>query len=407
MPRKTVPLTNTEIKNARPKAREYSLADGGGLLLRVKTNGSRLWIFNYSKPYTKKRANMSFGKFPDLSLAEARDLGAKARSLLAKDIDPKAHKHEEKVRAGFAAKSTLRLVAIEWLKVKRSKVSDDHADDIWRSLEKNTFLLIGDVPITKITAPMTISALRPLEARGSLETVKRQCQRINEVMTFALNVGLIDQNPLLGIKEAFLVPKKNNMPTLSPSELPALMKDLYKASIKFETRCLIEFQLHTMVRPSEAAGALWAEIDLNAKLWTIPAGRMKKKRPHKIPLTSQMIDLLNAMASRTGHRQHIFCGYINPRVSMNSQTANMALKRMGYGGKLVAHGLRSLASTILNETQFPKDIIESALAHVDQNETRRDYNKAEYLEPRREMMCWWSDHIEQAVRVSSSIALDL
>jgi integrase len=402
MPRRTAPLTNTEIKNAKPKTREYSLADGDGLLLRIKTNGSRLWIFNYSKPYTKKRANLSFGKFPDLSLADARDRRAEARSLLARDIDPKTHKHEERVKASFAEKSTLRLVAIEWLKVKRSKVSDDHADDIWRSLEKYTFSLIGNFPITKITAPITIEALKPLEAQGKLETVKRQCQRINEVMSFAVNVGLIQQNPLLGIKDAFLVPKKMNMPTLNPSELPALMKNLYQASMKFETRRLIEFQLHTMTRPSEASGARWTEVDLDAKLWTIPAERMKKKRQHRIPLTPQMVDLLDVMASRTGHRQHIFPGHIEPTSSMNSQTANMALRRMGYDGKLVAHGLRSLASTILNEAQFPSDAIEVALAHVDKNKTRQDYNKAEYLDLRREMMCWWSDYIQRATLITCS-----
>jgi len=402
MPRRTAPLTNTEIKNAKPKTREYSLADGDGLLLRIKTNGSRLWIFNYSKPYTKKRTNLSFGKYPDLSLADARHRRAEARSLLAKDIDPKTHKHEERVKASIAEKSTLRLVAIEWFKVKRSKVSNDHADDIWRSLEKYTFSLIGDFPITKITAPITIAALKPLEAQGKLDTVKRQCQRINEVMAFAMNVGLIQQNPLLGIKDAFLMPKTTNMPTLSPSELPAFMKNLNQASIKFETRCLIEFQLHTMVRPSEAPGACWAEIDLDAKLWTIPEERMKKKRRHRIPLTPQMINLLDVMALRTGHRQHIFPGHRNPRLSMGSQTANMAIRRMGYGGKLVAHGLRSLASTILNEAQFPSDAIEVALAHVDKNKTRKDYNKAEYLDPRREMMCWWSDYIQQATLTTCS-----
>lgn len=404
MARITTPLTNTQIKNAKPRAKEYNLADGNGLALRVKTNGSRLWIFNYFKPYTKKRSNISFGKFPNLTLADARDHASRARSLLARNIDPREHSEEERVRASFAEKSTFRLVALEWLKVKRSKVSNDHADDIWRSLEKYTFSLIGDTSISKVTAPMAIAALKPLEEKGTLETIKRQCQRINEVMTYALNTGLIEHNPLAGIKEAFMVPTKKNMLTLNPSELPDLMQDLYRSSMRFETRSLIELQLHTMVRPGEASGMLWSEIDMDAKLWTIPADRMKKKRPHKIPLTPQTTNLLEVMRRRTGHRQHVFCGYIDPRSSMNSQTANMALKRMGYEGRLVSHGLRSLASTILNEAQFPADVVEASLAHVDKNRTRQDYNKAEYLELRREMMCWWSDHIQQAAQGNLNIA---
>jgi integrase len=404
MPRLVKPLTNTQIKNAKPKAKEYNLADGNGLALRIKTNGSRLWIFNYSKPYTKKRSNISFGKFPDVSLADARGLGAEARNLLARDIDPQAHGQQEKIKASFEEKSTFRLVALDWLKVKRSKVSDAHADDIWRSLGKHTFPIIGDTPISKVTAPITIATLKPLEEKRTLETVKRQCQRINEVMIYALNIGLIEHNPLAGIKEAFMAPKKRNFPTISSSELPDLMKDLKKARINLETRCLIQWQLHSIARPSEAAGAKWAEIDMDAKLWVIPAERMKKRRPHKIPLTPQMLSILDVMARHTGKREHIFCGFRDPRSSMNSQTVNQALKRMGYKERLVAHGLRSLASTILNEARFPADIIEASLAHVDQNETRGDYNRAEYIELRREMMRWWSDHIEQAAQDNLNIA---
>ncbi|MDA9371591.1 integrase domain-containing protein [Porticoccaceae bacterium] len=398
------PHTNTQIKNAKPKAKEYNLADGNGLALRIKTNGSRLWIFNYSKPYTKKRSNISFGKFPDLSLVDARKLGAESRNLLAKDIDPQAHGQQEKIKARFEEQSTFRLVALEWLKVKRSKVSDPHADDIWRSLEKYTFPTIGDTPISKVTAPITIAALKPLEEKRTLETVKRQCQRINEVMIYALNVGLIEHNPLAGIKEAFMAPQKRNFPTISPAELSDLMKDLKKASINLETHCLIQWQLHSMVRPSEAAGAKWKEIDVDAKIWVIPAERMKKRRLHKVPLTPQMLNILDVMTRHTGKRDHIFCGFRDPRSSMNSQTVNQALKRMGYKERLVAHGLRSLASTILNEARFPADIIEASLAHVDQNGTRGDYNRAEYLELRREMMCWWSNHIEQAAKGNLNIA---
>ena len=396
MARTTLPLTNTQIKNAKAKTKEYSLADGGGLALRIKPNGSRLWIFNYSKPFTKKRANMSFGMFPELSLAAARELSGEARRLLAKNVDPKQDKDQKAEKAAFADKLSLQLVAQEWLQVKRSEVSNEHAEDIKRSLEIHIFPRLGKVPIHLITAPKVIHTLRPVEAKGSLETVKRQCQRINEVMWFAVNSGLIDHNPLVSIKKTFMAPIKNNMPTIKPDQLPQLMCDLNKANIKLVTRCLIEWQLQTMVRPGEAAGSRWGEINRETEVWHIPAERMKKKRAHKVPLSPQMIRLLDTIHPITGHREHIFCGDRNPRAPINKQTANMALKRMGYGGKLVAHGMRSLASTILNEHQFPSDIVEFALAHVDKNKTRDDYNKAEYLELRRKMMCWWSDYVQHA-----------
>lgn len=152
------------------------------------------------------------------------------------------------------------------------------------------------------------------------------------------------------------------------------------------TRCLIEWQLLTLVRPSDASGARWDEIDLESKLWTIPAERMKAKREHIVPLSPQALDILEVMKPISSHREHVFPSRNDPKQAMNSQTANAALKRIGYGGKLVARGLRSIASTALNEAGFNSDVIESALAHIDKNEVRRAYNRSIYLEQRREMM---------------------
>ncbi|MDB9952575.1 tyrosine-type recombinase/integrase [Porticoccaceae bacterium] len=160
------------------------------------------------------------------------------------------------------------------------------------------------------------------------------------------------------------------------------MRDLSQANIQLATRCLIEWQLPTMVGPNEASGKRWDEIDRVANVGHMPAERMKKKRAHKIPLTPQMLALLDVMAPISRHREYVFPGDISPREAMNKQTANMVLKRMGYAGKLVTHGLRSPANTVLNEHQFSSDMIEFALAHIDSNQTRRDYNKAEYLEQR-------------------------
>lgn len=398
------PLTNTEIVQAKPKDKEYNLSDGDGLILRIKPTGSKLWLFNYYHPYTKKRSNLSIGAFPDVSLAQARKKRLEARTLLADDIDPKEHRDSVQRAIEQEHLNTLLKVANDWFSVKKTKITPDYADDIWRSLNNHIFPKLGNFPISKLTATSTIDVLKPIAAKGSLETVRRLCQRLNEVMTYAVNTGVIYSNPLSGIGHAFEAPKKQFMATLKPEELPGLMKALNTASIKIVTRCLIEWQLHTMVRPSEAAGAKWNEIDFNEQIWVIPAERMKMKREHIVPLSNQSMNLLETLKPISAHREYIFPADRNPKTHANAQTANMAIKRMGYAGKLVSHGLRALASTILNEQGFDADLIEAALAHVDKNEVRRAYNRADYLERRKPLMNWWSEYIENAATGNMSVA---
>lgn len=239
-----------------------------------------------------------------------------------------------------------------------------------------------------------IEALEPIKARGALETVRRLVQRINEIMIYAVNTGLIDANPASGIGMAFEKPKKQNMPTLRPEELPKLMRALMMSNLSVPTRCLIEWQLLTLVRPSEASGARWGEIDLDLKLWTIPAERMKAKREHIVPLSSQALDILEVMKPISSHREYIFPSRNNPKMPMNSQTANAAIKRIGFGGQLVAHGLRSIASTAMNEYAFNSDVIEAALAHCEKNEVRRAYNRSTYLTQRVALMEWWGNYVK-------------
>ncbi len=400
----TKPLTNTEIKQAKSKKKEYNLADGEGLALRIKPNGKKYWIFNYSQPYTKKRKNLSFGAYPDLSLANARLKRLAVRNLLAQNIDPKEYKDQQDQKECIERNNTLEHIASQWFEVKKNEITPNYADDIWGSFKLHIFPPLGKMPLNTLSAPKVISTLKPVAAKGNLETVKRLCQRLNEVFVWSVNTGLIEVNPLAGIGKAFNAPKKQHMPTLKPEELPDLMRTLTLASIRITTRCLIEWQLHTMVRPSEAAGTRWEEIDLKTKLWTIPAERMKKRRGHVVPLSDQCLGLLDVMKPISHHREFVFPADREPRKHANSSTANVALKRMGFDGRLVAHGMRALASTTLNEQGFDPDVIESALAHVDKNEVRRAYNRADYLERRRVMMNWWSEHIEQAATGNMSLA---
>lgn len=389
MARTTRPLTNTEVLRAKAIDKDLTLHDGDGLFLMVKTSGKKLWRFRYQRPLTKQRTMIGLGAFPALSLAEARSMRAQHLSLLARGIDPQTKAEQAAVQQQIAVESIFLNVASNWFTIKRNSVTPDYAKDIWRSLEKDIFPAIGEIPVQEIKARILIEALEPIKARGALETVRRLVQRINEILIYAVNIGLIDANPASGIGMAFEKPKKKNMPTLRPEELPTLMRSLIMSNLSVPTRCLIEWQLLTLVRPSEASGARWEEIDLDAKVWTIPAERMKAKRAHIVPLTSQALDILKIMRPVSAHREYIFPSRNDPKRAMNSQTANAALKRIGYGQKLVAHGLRSIASTALNEAGFNPDVIEAALSHVDKDEVRRAYNRALYLEQRREILSWW------------------
>ncbi len=325
------------------------------------------------------------------------------RELLAQGIDPQDDRKRQQQVHKEIHEHTFENVTKDRFAIKQHDVTPDYAIDIWRSLELHIFPHIANKPIKAITAPEIIELLKPIEAKGSLETVKRLSQRLNEVMNFATNCGLILANPLTGIRAAFKKPKKENMAALAPHELPELMGAIANASIKRTTRCLLKWQLHTMTRPSEAAGARWDEIEWEENIWTIPAERMKKRREHRIPLTEQMLALLEVMKPISGHREFIFPSDLEPKKPCNSQTANMALKRMGFAGRLVSHGLRSLASTTLNEQGFDPDLVEAALAHVDDNQVRSAYNRTDYLERRKPMMCWWSEHIEEAAKGSLSV----
>ena len=398
----TTRLSDRQLKAVKPKDKDYVLTDGDGLQLRVRVNRSMQWNFNYRHPVTKNRINMARGSYPEVSLAQARKKTVEARELLAQGIDPKAQRNELQEAKRAETEHTFENVATAWFELKKDSVTPAYAEDIWRSLTLHVFPSMKSTPLSEVNAPMVIKLLRPIEAKGSLETVKRVSQRLNEIMTYGVNSGMIFANPLSGIRAVFKKPKKENMAALPADELPELMMEIANASIKRTTRCLIEWQLHTMTRPSEAATTRWADIDFDKRLWTIPPERMKKRRPHTIPLTEHALSLLETLKPHSAHREYVFPSDRNPRTHANSQTANMALKRMGFQDRLVSHGMRSMASTILNEHGWDPELIEVALAHVDKDEVRSAYNRADYIERRRPMMAWWSEHIQKAATGSLS-----
>lgn len=403
MARKVQPLTATQVKNAKPREKEYNLGDGNGLYLKVKPTGSKLWRFSYYHPISRKRLTLALGQYPDISLAKARIKAQEARELLADGIDPKEHRDATLIAKQAELNNTLQAVFENWFLVKQSCIKELTAKKLKQRLDKYLLAHLGKFPISDITAPQAIKVLQPVANQGKLETVARVCRNINEIMTFAVNTGIIEHNKLAGIGKAFATSQVTNQASLKPEELPELLQALNYANIKLLTRCLIEWQLHTMTRPSETSGARWDEIDIDKQLWNIPAERMKKGRPHTIPLTTQTLALLETIDSITDESEYIFPADKTNRKHINKETANKALQRMGFKGRQTSHGLRALASTTLNEQSFDVDVIEAALSHVDKDKVRSAYNRTDYLERRKVVMNWWSNHIEKASKGSNSI----
>ena len=393
-------LTDTEIKSTKPTDKEINLFDGDGLILRIaplSKGGKKNWYFRYAVPVSKKRTKMSLGTYPHLTLARARALRDEYLSLLANGINPQVHNTQKANALKDATEHTFQAVAKKWLdeKVKTSGISQDHANDIWRSLERNIFPTLGDTPIKEIRPKMLKQHLDPIEKRGVLETLRRIISRLNEIFRYAATEELIEFNPADNLAQRFSKPKKQNMPALPPTELPRFLTVLNNASVRMETRLLIEWQLLTWVRPGEAVRARWADIDTDNSMWNIPSDFMKMKKPHKVPLSKEALRILDSMKAISGHREWVFPSIKAPLNHMHEQTANAAIIRMGFGGELVAHGMRSIARTAAEESgKFRTDVLEAALAHSKKDEITAAYNRAEYLAERVVLMQWWSDYVQ-------------
>ncbi|MCF6709879.1 MULTISPECIES: integrase arm-type DNA-binding domain-containing protein [Klebsiella/Raoultella group] len=392
-------LTDTEIKSTKPADKEINLFDGDGLILRIaplSKGGKKNWYFRYAVPVSKKRTKMSLGTYPHLTLARARASRDEYLSLLANGIDPQVHNNNKANALKNATEHTLQTVARKWLdeKVKTSGISQDHAEDIWRSLERNIFPGLGKVPVNEIRPKLLKQHLDPIEQRGVLETLRRIISRLNEIFRYAATEELIEFNPADNLGQRFSKPKKQNMPALPPTELPRFLTVLNNASVRMETRLLIEWQLLTWVRPGEAVRARWADIDIETGMWNIPSDFMKMKKPHKVPLSKEALRVLDSMKAISGHREWVFPSIKAPLNHMHEQTANAAIIRMGFGGELVAHGMRSIARTAAEESsKFRTEVLEAALAHSKKDEIIAAYNRAEYLAERVVLMQWWSDYV--------------
>ena len=385
-------LNARQVDAAKPREKAYKLADGAGLYLEVVPSGSRYWRMKYR--FNGKEKRMAFGVYPAVSLAQARALRDEAKKKLAEGIDPSFAKKEEKLVRDVQLNNTFQAVALEWHGTKVSRWSEGYASDILEAFNKDIFPYIGQQPVNEIKPLLLLNVLRRMESRGATEKAKKVRQRCSEVFRYAIVTGRAEYNPAADLTSAMSGHESKHYPFLTVEELPDFFKALsgYTGSplIVLAARLLIL----TGVRTGELRGAFWSEFDLEKAVWEIPAERMKMKRPHLVPLSTQALEIVQQLKVMSGQYPLVFPGRNDPRKTMSEASINQVFKRIGYTGKVTGHGFRHTMSTILHEEGFNTAWIETQLAHVDKNAIRGTYNHALYLEGRKEMMQWYGDYVD-------------
>ncbi|HBI5585089.1 TPA: tyrosine-type recombinase/integrase, partial [Salmonella enterica subsp. enterica serovar Welikade] len=386
-----MPLNDMQIRRAKPEAKAYTLGDGQGLSLLIEPNGSKSWRFRYR--FAGKPKMISLGVYPTITLADARSRRDDARKLVAEGKNPSEVRKERKIALQTESESAFEKIATEWHQMKSTKWSEGYASDIMEAFQKDIFPYIGERPVGEIKPLELLNVLRKIEKRGALEKMRKVRQRCSEVFRYAIATGRAEFNPAADLSSALEVHQSNHFPFLKADEIPDFLRALngYTGSriVQIATKLL----MITGVRTIELRASLWSEFDLDNAIWEIPAERMKMRRAHLVPLSTQALDLLNELKIMTGNYRYVFPGRNDPNKPMSEASINHLIKRIGYGGKLTGHGFRHMMSTLLHEQGFDSFWIEIQLAHVDKNNIRGTYNHALYLEKRRDMLRWYSSFI--------------
>jgi integrase len=394
-----MPLTDIEIRTAKPGARLVKLSDGGGLQLWIMPDGAKRWRFAYRLGRAQKL--LAIGVYPATGLREAREAREEAKRLLADGQDPAFVKKVAKAAKATASANTFEAVAGELLDKKRREGKAE------KTIEKLEWLLglalpfIGSRCITEITAPEILAVLRRIEARGRHETATRLREIIGGVFRFAVATGRAQGDPTGALRGALTTPKvQHRAAIIEPKAFGGLLRALANYDGAPETRAALELLALTFVRPGELRAAEWAEFDLDAGVWAIPAEKMKMKRPHRVPLAPRAVSILRELQAITGAGKFLFPSIRSPARCMSENTINAALRRLGFAqDEMTGHGFRSAASSMLNESgRFNADAIERQLAHVDSDSVRRAYARADFWEERVRMMAWWANQCEEMRR---------
>ncbi len=393
-------LSDTQIRKAKATTKPYKLADERGLFLLVTPSGGKLWRWKYRADGKEKL--MSFGVYPDVPLAAARERHQTARQLLASGTDPMEQRKDEKAAAKTSAENSFQAVAMLWLEHWREGVTPRHADDTERRMSANILPCLGARPVAQIEAPELVAMVKTIEQRGAREIAKRALETTGQIFRYAIAHGYAKRNPAAEIKprDVLKPTQRVNFARVDGKELGDLLRamEVYRGAPI--TRLAMKLLALTFVRTSELIEAEWQEFELEGKepLWRIPAERMKMKTPHIVPLSRQAVEVLRMIHGLTGHGELVFPGDRNPEQPMSNNTLLKALERMGYKGKHTGHGFRGVASTTLHEHGYNHEHIELQLAHTPRNAVSASYNHALYLKQRASMMQDWANHLEKTQR---------
>jgi integrase len=393
-----MPLTDTEVRKAKAQNEAYRLSDSGSLYLWVTPAGGKLWRWAYK--HESKEKLMSFGKYPEVSLALARERHAEARKLLANGLDPMAQRKAAKTAQKAAVENSFQSIASLWLEHWQDGKSPRHVEYVKRRMETDILPCLGARPIAEIEAPELVEMAKIIEQRGARDIAKRALETVGQVFRYGIAHGYSKRNPASEIRPSDILKSthKVNYARVDAKELPQLLRTLEVYQGTHVTRLAMKLMALTFVRTSELIRAKWAEFDLEAARWNIPAERMKMRTPHIVPLARQALDLLDTLRTLSGQGEWLFPGGRSASKPMSNNTILKALERMGYKGRMTGHGFRGLASTVLHEQGYGHEHIELQLAHAPRNAVSAAYNHALYLEPRAKMMQDWADFLERTQR---------
>ncbi|MGZ8067400.1 tyrosine-type recombinase/integrase [Aeromonas salmonicida] len=386
-----MPLSDTAARQAKFNGKQQKLSDEKGLFLLVTSSG-KYWRLKFR--FGGKEKVLALGVYPEVSLKEARVKREDARRQLAEGIDPSLARKQSKVASRLASEHNFEAIAREWHQSQLAIWSPGHAKRVIESLEVDAFPDLGLVPVSELTAPIMLDALRKVEARGATETAGRVLQRISSIMRYAIQTGRASYNPAQDLKGALRATKQEHRPALPRAELPEFYRRLAAEPLNPATRLAFHLLMLTMTRPGEVRFARWDEFDIERAEWRIPAERMKMRAPHIVPLSRQALAVLEELCQVSGHCELLFPSERKLTDPMSENTLSYAMGRMGYKGIATPHGFRALASTTLNEEGFDPDVIERQLAHAERNKVRAAYHRAEYLDDRRKLLQWLADFYE-------------
>lgn len=392
-------LTDLYIRNIKISDKPKKYTDGGGLYLYVTPEGGYLWRMAYR--YAGKQKTLSLGKYPRITLKEAREKREAAKKLLDNSIDPMAEKKAGKAAVIAAEKEERNMfgaVAKEWLLWHTTKVSPRHAKRLERYLEDTILPALGKKPVNEIDPRDIREILLPLSEKGLGVTTEKVLQVCSQVLDYAKGHSLIQYNPASGLgKYLPKVETKNLAAVTDPQEIGELLRRIDKLDGALPVVCYLKILPYVFTRPSELRLAEWREFDFEANVWRIPPSRMKMRREHIVPLSTQVVAMLQELYSYFGHGTYVFPSPQMKKTTISDGGAMKALRSTGFGkDKMCLHGFRSMASTRLNEMgQFRPDVIEACLAHKDSDAVRLAYNRAEYMEERRKLMQSWADYLDE------------